>query len=695
MNHLRPTHILLLAVAVLMLLVLASCGAAPAASVAAQSPIPPLPVTLPTLFGEPEIYVPPVENLEEALSCLSSGRTVYGVTLSNSNVRAAAAADACRMGRVPEGRVVRVTDIFALNGRAETSTLVNGIAQIGYVEDILPIFQQNCETCHSDIAQSAGLHVTAYADLMAGGDNGAVIVPGNAAASRLWEQVNTGKMPLIGELTSAEKILIKVWIDSGASETRGQQPSVATVWLQLDDADVDLAEDSCPAGTIPPLTLVGGDLVQFLSCGVAPNEELLATVQSRAPASPSTSTANTASTTAASPAPAAAEDSVASDSVSSSALAATALAGIAAPTLGVAPPSNEDPFLIPRGGFCVEPRLTRLQDERAINDIAFAPDGRMFLALDSPPTGQNVDPLVLLDAFHPSRSIAVYDSVNDSGFGEIFVESSRITGLDYYDGALYVSRAGEVGRIPDGGEYQTLAGGFAVNSQLFHANNGIVVSDGWVYVSAGGVRDGWSDGPIENIGEAAAIDVVAGGNRFAARIVRAPLDQLLSQRSIENFETLARGTRNPYGLTVAPDGRLWFTDNGATNVPEGISAGDEVNVLDPRAVSPGTPEGDTPFYGFPLALSGSGADWYTPPVVDLPNTAAPTGITWAYNTIFYAQYGRDPGLYRLARAGDGRIVAERIVLAWPVLSVATAPDGALWFGTGTGGLYRVTPGCGS
>jgi hypothetical protein len=33
-------------------------------------------------------------------------------------------------------------------------------------------------------------------------------------------------------------------------------------------------------------------------------------------------------------------------------------------------------------------------------------------------------------------------------------------------------------------------------------------------------------------------------------------------------------------------------------------------------------------------------------------------------------------------------------MAWPVLALATAPDGALWVGMGDGGLYRVTPGCG-
>ena len=341
-----------------------------------------------------------------------------------------------------------------------------------------------------------------------------------------------------------------------------------------------------------------------------------------------------------------------------------------------------------RADFCVEQRLP--DNDRSITAITFAPDGRMFLALDSSPA-TDVDPLVLYDAFHPSRSVAVYDYINDTRPQQIFDESARITGLDYANGALYVTRSGEVGYIPDGGEYEPLAGGFAVQSQLFHANNGIVVHNGYVYVSAGGIMDGYSDGPIVGIPESAAQQIVSGGNPYSARIVRAPLDRLLSERSIGVFETAATGVRNPYGITTDPGGRIWFTDNGATNLPDDQLAGDEVNLLNPASIT-GNDE-TAPYYGFPLALNGNPPDWYVGSVVDLVNAAAPTGITWAYNTIFFGQYGKDPGLYRLGRNADGKVVAERLMVIWPLLATATAPDGALWIGTGNGGLFRITPGC--
>ena len=149
--------------------------------------------------------------------------------------------------------------------------------------------------------------------------------------------------------------------------------------------------------------------------------------------------------------------------------------------------------------------------------------------------------------------------------------------------------------------------------------------------------------------------------------------------------------RNPYGITIDPAGRIWFTDNGATNLPDDVLAGDEVALLNPSSI---TGSDDTaPYYGFPLALNGNEPDWYVDSVVDLVNASAPTGITWAYNTIFFGQYGKDPGLYRLGRNNEGKVVAERLMVSWPLLAVATAPDGALWIGTGNGGLFRITPGC--
>jgi hypothetical protein len=705
------------------------------------------PILDPNLLGQPNRNIVLIEDLAALEACINAGASAFGATLQTTNVRSEANVDSCRIGKIERGALVEIVDYMAIETAVEEPAQAATLAallptptpvsqapqapngpQVGYVEDIQPIFERSCSSCHSAAARIMGLQTTTYRALMAGSDNGPVVSPGDPEGSKLWAMVGVGKMPLTGPLPLAEQQIVYEWIKEGAAERRAPKPAPApvqtttavrasvtepiiTTWLSI-GAQTPLTDvpDACEEGGDLAM-LVSSDLILPISCGAIPNDADLARVLSKVGLRPAGATAAAAQSGSA-PVSSAASDSAtvgeegaqadaasqgAQDSASSAQTASVAAsrpaaagpAPIRAGVLGLPAPTEDDPYMVPRGGFCVERRLP--DNSRGITAITFAPDGRMFLALDSSLAG-DVDPLILYDAYHPSRSIAIHDWVNNSSrYEEIFVESSRITGLDFDGGALYVSRAGEVGRIVDGGGYEKLADGFAVESQLFHANNGLVISNGWLYISAGGVRDGYVEGPIVGVGEDGAQNIVSGGNPFAARIVRAPLSELVSQRSIATFSTAARGVRNPYGIMADPVGRLWFTDNGATNVPDAISAGDEVNVLDPAAIGGG--EGATPYFGFPLALSGEPPDWYTKPVVDLVNSAAPTGITWAYDTVYFGVYGRYPGLYRIGRAADGSAMAERILHGWPILAVTTAPDGALWVGMGNGGLYRITPGC--
>ena len=639
-----------------------------------------------------------IKTMADIESCLAEGLSAYGVTVQTTNVRSAPSTEACRYGKLPKGAMVEISRFQVVSpieeAVAEAATTAPDGPTLGYVEDIQPMFERSCSACHNAAAKIMGLQTTLYAPLMAGSQNGPVVVPGNPDGSKLWEMVGQGKMPATGALPAAEQQLVREWIAQGAAEYRAQPASAATAatgdttWFTVVRPPLLAVNDACAEQPQADKTLVSADLIAPISCGAPPAAaEMKSLVAAARPATnnmPDAAPASTAANSGSTASAPAAQPAAASATVRGTAASGT---GIEAAAFGLPAPSEADPYLVP-AGFCIDRRLP--DNQRGITAISFGADGRMFLALDSD-LAHEVDPLILYDAYHPSRSIAVYDWANDMTPVEIMSESSRITGLDYDAGALYVSRAGEVGRITDGGSYETLAGGFAVSSQLFHANNGIVVENGWLYVSAGGVRDGFVEGPITGVGEAGAQDIVSGGNPFAARIVRAPLDALLSQKTIGVFSTAARGVRNPYGITTDPAGRIWFTDNGATNVPDAISAGDEVNVIDPGAIT--DDEGSAPYYGFPLALNGATPDWYVGPAVDLVNSAAPTGITYAYDTIFFGVYGRGPGLYRMARSGDGTLIGERIMMAWPVLALATAPDGALWVGMGDGGLYRLTPGC--
>jgi hypothetical protein len=703
------------------------------------------PILDPNLLGRPNRNIVLIEDLAALEACIDAGASAFGATLQTTNVRSETNVDSCRIGKIERGALVEIVNYTAIetiaDDPAQTATLAallptaTPIAQapdgpqVGYIEDIQPIFERSCSSCHSAAARIMGLQTTTYRSLMAGSDNGAVVSPGDPEGSKLWEMVSTGKMPLTGPLPPAEQQIVYEWIKEGAAERRAPKPvpapvqtttavratatkPIITTWLSVSpDTPLSGVPDACEESSDLAM-FVSSDLILPISCGAIPNEADLARILSRVGLRPASAVAAASQSGAASAGGGITTNDIVSDSatngdaavdasaaaqpapvqaapIAASRPAASGPAPIRASALGLPAPNEDDPYMIPRGGFCVERRLP--DNSRGITAITFAPDGRMFLALDSSLAGE-VDPLILYDAYHPSRSVAIYDWVNNSSrYEEIFMESSRITGLDYEGGALYLSRAGEVGRFPDGGGYEKLADGFAVESQLFHANNGLVISNGWLYISAGGIRDGFVEGPIVGVGEDGAQNIVSGGNPYAARIVRAPLSELVGQRSIATFSTAARGVRNPYGIAADPAGRIWFTDNGATNVPDAISAGDEVNVLDPAAIGGG--ESATPYYGFPLALSGESPEWYTKPIVDLVNSAAPTGIAWAYDTVYFSVYGRYPGLYRIGRAADGSAMAERILHGWPILAVTTAPDGALWIGMGNGGLYRITPGC--
>ena len=504
------------------------------------------------------------------------------------------------------------------------ASAVTEAPHFGYTEDIQPLFDRTCNSCHSGIVKSNDLQVTEYDPLMAGGKSGPAVIPGDAANSLLWTQIESGKMPMVGELSAVDKAMVRDWIDAGAPEFRptpiatatlvatstvvatvtppqladiettpdatssatgtatttptnalivqlpsvegsanwsfGNQTITATTgagpqqfaaagsqwggWLVVDPADYDAVADSCQDPSVAPLSVVSSELILPVACGLSPSVAALdlLRVSLALPVSTPAVAAVPASSTSAAAAPSSASSTVSADtedaetaaaadtitgagadSVEIEAVAAVpaavgdfsaAAAGISAKAIGLAAAADADGWLTPRGGYCIDRRLP--DNDRGITALSFAPDGTLYMALDSKITGE-VDPLILNDAFHPSRSIAVYDPVSGNRPTLILDESPRVTGLDYDNGILWVSRAGEVGMIPDGGKYEPLAGGFAVDSQLYHANNGIVSSGGYVYVSAGGVRDGYYEGPIMGISEQGAQDVVSGGNPWAAR----------------------------------------------------------------------------------------------------------------------------------------------------------------------------------
>jgi uncharacterized membrane protein len=91
------------------------------------------------------------------------------------------------------------------------------VSGVSFANDILPILQNRCFNCHGGEETKEGLNLGSYATLMAGSDNGPVVVAGDAANSLLAQQLLNGKMPKRGpKLTPTQIQLIIDWINAGA-----------------------------------------------------------------------------------------------------------------------------------------------------------------------------------------------------------------------------------------------------------------------------------------------------------------------------------------------------------------------------------------------------------------------------------------------------------------------------------------------
>ena len=279
---------------------IASCMATPSLPVAVSLPTPlavkgpVIPFHDPNILGKRESHIHPIANTAALLNCLAAGQTAYGIALQNSNVRVSPQVNACRVGRVPRGNLVRITGAVDLRQPPSSSPVSAPLtlpvtATIGYAEDIQPIFKRTCIACHSAVVKTLGLQVTDYATLMAGSTRGPVVVPSDAATSKLWQLVSMNKMPLIGHLSAEEKQLIADWINAGAPEHRKANPPGATatvtttpenqLWLRVNPEDMSSVTDQCNDQGNKTDRVVSSDLIFPLSCGVAPRPpELQATL---------------------------------------------------------------------------------------------------------------------------------------------------------------------------------------------------------------------------------------------------------------------------------------------------------------------------------------------------------------------------------------------------------------------------------
>jgi len=125
-----------------------------------------------------------------------------------------------RIGSVIACGLVASAAVLATLPR-ESEQRVMAASSPEFAADVAPILQKNCLACHSSNTHSSGLVLESYADLMRGGKHGQVVVPGDAASSRMIEMLEgkiPPRMPFGGDpLPDSDIAKITDWINAGAT----------------------------------------------------------------------------------------------------------------------------------------------------------------------------------------------------------------------------------------------------------------------------------------------------------------------------------------------------------------------------------------------------------------------------------------------------------------------------------------------
>jgi hypothetical protein len=107
-----------------------------------------------------------------------------------------------------------------------------------FEKDILPLFKTHCLKCHGADTQQAALDLRTRGTTLRGGETGPAISPGSPENSLLWIKVAADKMPPgKTKLTTAEKELIRAWLENGAKSS-----AAATVVENTGDKQVTNAD---------------------------------------------------------------------------------------------------------------------------------------------------------------------------------------------------------------------------------------------------------------------------------------------------------------------------------------------------------------------------------------------------------------------------------------------------------------------
>ena len=101
-----------------------------------------------------------------------------------------------------------------------------GAAPVDFAHEVVPILRKHCSECHTGDKKKGGFSMNTRASLLEGGENGVVVVPGQAQKSKILEVIVSAdpdiRMPPKGErLSPAEVTTLRSWVAQDAVWTDG------------------------------------------------------------------------------------------------------------------------------------------------------------------------------------------------------------------------------------------------------------------------------------------------------------------------------------------------------------------------------------------------------------------------------------------------------------------------------------------
>ena len=97
-----------------------------------------------------------------------------------------------------------------------------------FQDDLVPVFEQSCNSCHNPDKARGGLDLTSMNAILAGGSSGEVALPGDADGSLLFTlaaRLQEPHMPPRGDkIENSQLLIIKNWINQGLLPTASGKP---------------------------------------------------------------------------------------------------------------------------------------------------------------------------------------------------------------------------------------------------------------------------------------------------------------------------------------------------------------------------------------------------------------------------------------------------------------------------------------